>query len=107
MKKKNKVEKSFICLAVILLFGMVCVATYYVAIFFDKPCDSTVATTSLTTIIGGLLSYFLYQFGLKNSRNKYGIDSDGQPFAMKVEYDDVDDNEDIENNADDSETAEG
>jgi hypothetical protein len=26
------------------------------------------------------MSYLLYQMGLKNSRNKYGIDSEGQPF---------------------------
>ena len=42
--------------------------------------DATLAVTSVTTVLGALMSYLLYQAGLKNSRNKYGIDSDGQPF---------------------------
>jgi len=101
---KKKIEKSFICLVAILLFGMTCVVTYYVAIFMEKSCDPIVATTSLTTIIGGLLSYFLYQFGLKNSRNKYGVDETGQPFKLQIneevnnepEEDNIEDEEEIE-----------
>ena len=48
--------------------------------------DPTIAVTCITVVIGALLSYFLYQFGLKNSRNKYGVDSEGQPYQQKVEY---------------------
>ena len=43
--------------------------------------DATVAVTCITTVIASLLSYLLYQGGLKNSRNKYGIDEYGQPFG--------------------------
>jgi hypothetical protein len=30
------------------------------------------------------MSYLFYQFGLKNSRNKFGIDNDGQPYSQRV-----------------------
>lgn len=44
--------------------------------------DATVVTQSIITIFGGFLSYCLYQFGLKNSRNKYKVDADGNPFEQ-------------------------
>ena len=42
--------------------------------------DSAIGTQTVITIFGGFTSYCLYQFGLKNSRNKYGVDAEGQPF---------------------------
>lgn len=48
--------------------------------------DPTIAVTCITVVIGALLSYFLYQFGLKNSRNKYGVDAEGNPYKQKIEY---------------------
>ena len=48
--------------------------------------DATIAVTCITVVIGSLLSYFLYQFGLKNSRNKYGVDAEGNPYKQKIEY---------------------
>lgn len=47
--------------------------------------DATLAVTCVTTILGAFMSYCLYQFGLKNSRNKFGIDKDGQPYTLSVE----------------------
>lgn len=47
--------------------------------------DATLAVTCVSMLLGAFLSYCLYQFGLKNSRNKYGIDSDGQPYRHKIE----------------------
>lgn len=53
--------------------------------------ESTLAVTAMSVVIGALLSYLLYQMGLKNSRNKYGIDENGQPFKERIydedEYD--------------------
>ena len=45
--------------------------------------DATLPVAYVTTVIAALLSYLLYQAGLKNSRNKYGIDADGQPFKLE------------------------
>lgn len=47
--------------------------------------DATLAVTCVSMLLGAFLSYCLYQFGLKNSRNKYGIDSDGQPYRLKTD----------------------
>ena len=51
--------------------------------------DPIIATTCITVVIGALLSYFLYQFGLKNSRNKYGVDDSGQPYKQMIDYQSV------------------
>lgn len=48
--------------------------------------DGTVPMTALGTIVGAFVSYCFYQFGLKNSRNKYGIDESGQPYKSSIEY---------------------
>ncbi len=47
--------------------------------------DSAVPTAYITTVIAALMSYLLYQAGLKNSRNKYGVDPEGQPYKQKNE----------------------
>ena len=45
--------------------------------------DPTLPVTCVTVLLASFLSYCLYQFGLKNSRNKYGIDEHGQPYREK------------------------
>lgn len=67
------------------VYGIWCGMKYYelceLAIEYNSIMpDSTLAVTSVSTVIASLMSYLLYQMGLKNSRNKYGIDADGQPF---------------------------
>lgn len=42
--------------------------------------DAALPIAGITAIIAPIVSYLLYQVGLKNSRNKYGVDADGQPF---------------------------
>lgn len=49
--------------------------------------DATLAVTCVSMLLGAFLSYCLYQFGLKNSRNKYGVDEHGQPYKLKIEDD--------------------
>lgn len=84
MDKKKKIEWSkFIC-GLIVLYGIANGVIYNVAIFMDKMPDSALAVQSITTIIGGYMSYLLYQFGLKNSRNKFGIDYEGNPYKQDV-----------------------
>lgn len=46
--------------------------------------DASIAVTCIQIVIASLLSYLLYQAGLKNSRNKYGIDAEGQPFETEI-----------------------
>lgn len=44
--------------------------------------DASLPVAFVTIVIAALMSYLLYQAGLKNSRNKYGIDAEGQPFKI-------------------------
>jgi len=41
--------------------------------------NASLPIAAIGTILGTILSYCLYQFGLKNSRNKYGVDAEGNP----------------------------
>ena len=81
---KKKFEWSKLACGLIILYGIANGVIYNVAIFMDKMPDSALAVQSITTIIGGYMSYLLYQFGLKNSRNKFGIDGDGNPYSQKI-----------------------
>jgi hypothetical protein len=84
MNKKKKFEWSkFVC-GLIVIYGIANGVIYNVAIFMDKCPDSALAVQSVTTIVGGYMSYLMYQFGLKNSRNKFGIDSDGNPYRQDM-----------------------
>ena len=90
--KIKKVEWSKKFSALIALgfgaYGIWCGIKYYelcraaIDNFSILP-DPTLAVACVTTVIASLVSYLLYQAGLKNSRNKYGIDEDGQPFKLK------------------------
>lgn len=93
--KKVEWSKKF-CALIALgfgIYGIWCGVQYYclcklaIENFSTMP-DATLAVTCVGTVIASLVSYLLYQAGLKNSRNKYGIDADGQPFKLKeVDYD--------------------
>ena len=92
--KKKKIEWSKIFSAIIAfsfgVYGIWCGIEYYklckIAIeTFSTMPDATLAVVNVSTVIASLVSYLLYQAGLKNSRNKYGIDSDGQPFKLREE----------------------
>lgn len=85
--KKKKVEWSKLICGLIVLYGVANGVVYNVAIFMDKQPDVSLAVQSVVTIIGAFMSYLLYQLGLKHSRNKYGIDAEGNPFCMNYEDD--------------------
>lgn len=82
--KLKKFEWSKLWMALIVLYGIGCGVAYYAAVFMDKMVESALAVQAVITILGGYMSYLMYQFGLKNSRNKYGIDNEGVPYSQKV-----------------------
>ena len=82
MVDMKKFEWSKALCAVLVAYGIINGVLYNVAVFMDKCPDSALAVQSVTTIIGGYMSYLMYQFGLKNSRNKFGIDSEGNPYRQ-------------------------
>ena len=84
---KFKIEWSkFVC-GLIVVYGIANGVLYNIAVFMDKCPDSALAVQSVTTIIGGYMSYLMYQFGLKNSRNKFGVDSEGNPYCKNIDVD--------------------
>ena len=82
---KKKFEWSKLWMALIVLYGIGNGVVYWLAVFMDKMADPTLAVQSVVTIIGSFVSYLMYQFGLKNSRNKFGVDSDGNPYKQNIE----------------------
>ena len=100
MKKKKKVEWSkvftFIIALLFAFYGMFCGIKYYtlceqsiVAGNGTYP-DATLAVTCVTTVLGSLLSYLLYNGALKASRNKYGLDENGQPLSSSPPIENID-----------------
>ena len=95
-KIKEKLKKfefsKLICGIILVVIGLTGVFT----IFFHEylqylsiqaggsyiPSD-TLPVTCVSVILGTFASYCLYQLGLKISRNKYNIDSDGVPYDIK------------------------
>lgn len=45
--------------------------------------DAALPIAGINCIFAPFISYLLYHFGLKNSRNKYGVDAEGQPYERK------------------------
>lgn len=119
MKKKKFEFSKFITMLIIVIFaayGVWSGIEYYrlarIAIENNSMMpDTTLAVTCVTTLLGAVLAYCLYQWGLKNSRNKYGIDSEGQPFKEKTCYIEDEENDfpeqDNFNDVDSDQGAEG
>lgn len=82
---KKEFSKTIVVTAVLIaVFNIV---VYWIAIFKGFQPDSAMPISAMVQIFGAILSYCLYQLGLKNSRNKYGIDENGQPFKEEINYD--------------------
>ena len=56
--------------------------SYILATIGREPVES-LAIAIVSTLILGLLAYFIKSFGEKNSRNKYKVDECGIPYALK------------------------
>lgn len=102
MNKKIEFSKILTLLAIIIMLGISIwsIINYYalikLAIISDASAmpDSAIPIACITTILGSLIAYCLYQFGLKNSRNKYGVDAEGNPFKEKIIFNSDEDEED-------------
>lgn len=95
--KRNKRKKEFskaLCVIASLVFGFIgcwMIWKYYTLVQLAITTNSSVTPDSalpiagITAIITPLISYLLYQFKLKNSRNRYGISENGVPYTMPEE----------------------
>lgn len=95
LKKKKKIEFSKVacCIAfiVFLVLGVWMVLKYYslvqsaIELGADVMPDASLPIAGISFILAPLVSYLLYQGNLKNSRNKYGVDADGEPYERQTE----------------------
>jgi uncharacterized membrane protein (DUF485 family) len=69
----------------LVFFGVVCVIASYVLSFLGLHSNETVTIALITEVVAVQMGYLTYQYGLKSSRDKYGIDKDGVPFENREE----------------------
>ena len=92
-KKKKEFSKIACSVASLGLFflGVWMVYRYYslvqlaIATSSSVVPDAALPIAGISFILAPLISYLLYQGGLKNSRNKYGIDEEGQPYHRTLD----------------------
>ena len=93
VKKKKKTETSkilcVVCLAVFLTLTVFSVVSYHIneLVAIRNGAEAPSATIPLALVwadVGFYLSYCGYNGFLKNSRNKYGVDNNGQPYQQQV-----------------------
>lgn len=89
--KKTEFSKKICILASFIFVTLGCwmVWKYYnlieIAIQFGSNIqpDASLPIAGITSIIVPFISYLMYQFKLKNSRNKYGINEYGIPYSKE------------------------
>lgn len=76
--KNRKPEFKKSILLIIIFFCMACVVwSFILASVGSYEVNDNLASTMFATVVGTYISYVLASYGEKNSRNKYGIDKDG------------------------------
>jgi hypothetical protein len=66
----------------LIIFGACGIIVSYVLAFLDKSVNDTVTVAMITQIMVTSISYLLYQYKLKDSRNRNGVDEEGVPFEL-------------------------
>lgn len=92
-KKKQEFSKRMCAIASLAFFfvGTWMVWKYYALVKLAIESCSSVAPDAalpiagITFIFSPILSYLVYQWGLKNSRNRYGVDENGVPFQEQIQ----------------------
>ena len=67
---------------VMMIWGMVVVSFSYFLVLFDKNANEAVTISIITTVIGTILGYLIYQAKLKINRNEHRLDEDGVPYDI-------------------------
>jgi high-affinity K+ transport system ATPase subunit B len=76
-------SKKLIIIVLVWTMGLV-TFSFYLA-FIDKNVNEAVTLALISTIIGSIVSYMVYQAKLKISRNKYHVDQNGKPYNIEEE----------------------
>lgn len=84
-KKAKKTEFSKKLVVWALTVTTVCIFLSFVLAFTDHATCDEVTTTVAQACIAIAVSYEAKSFGEKNSRNKYGIDADGNRITQDTD----------------------
>lgn len=79
--KVDEFSKWIVFSAFILLCFWVTLS--YTLAWFDKNVNEGVTVALITYTLSSVIGYFINNFMTKNSRNKYGIDADGNPNSIE------------------------
>lgn len=101
----TKIEFPKLIIMILAIFAIIWINWYFLLVTIQVPTNDmgTVVVSILEKVVNVILVYFLYQGWMKNSRNKYGIDTDGIPYSIKASYSEIFE----ESPPSDSETNEG
>lgn len=90
-KKKVRVDEfsKWIVFSAFILLCVWVTASYTLA-WFDKNVNEGVTVALISYTLSSVIGYFISNSVTKNSRNKYGIDSDGNPHTMNSEENETD-----------------
>lgn len=66
----------------LIMFGACGVIASYILAFLGKNANDVVTVTMITQIMATAIGYLLYQYKLKDSRNKNKVDENGIPFEQ-------------------------
>ena len=78
-RKKRPMEFKKKLLVWAVVATSVCIAADYILSACGLEPPSGVSEAMITTCIGSIIAYCLATYGEKNSRNKYGLDRNGNP----------------------------
>lgn len=80
---KKKVDFSKRLVFVVLLWSLLCVTVSYVFTFLDKSANEAVTSNILLYVTAPTVTAYLATKTVeKASRNKYGLDENGQPLKQ-------------------------
>lgn len=89
MNQNKKLTFSQKLLLGLLSISAVWVTWSYILATIGREPVENLAIAIVSTLILGLLAYFIKSFGEKNSRNKYKINECGVPYGVEVEEENI------------------
>ena len=84
-EKPKKLDFSKIMIIVVFVCCIIWITDSFVLAHLGKEVNDTVTVTIVTALLGSLVTYFVSQVRLKESRNKYCVNEDGIPFKYLEE----------------------
>ena len=81
LKTIRKIEYSKLLTTVLVAAGIIWITFSYILAYLDKHVNDAVTIAVMAYTLGTAATYMSYQFGLKNSRNKY---NEGEPLPEET-----------------------